>query len=68
MPRLHKPSGRARLYVNGEYIYLGEWGSPEADQEYRRILAEMLTGLPSVQPVDATVSDLVANFLKYAKE
>ena len=66
VPRLHKPSGRARLYVNGEYIYLGEWGSPEADLEYRRVMAEILAG--TVRPAEVRVNDLVARFLEHGKE
>jgi len=68
VPRLHKPSGRARLYVNGEYVYIGPWGSVEADREYRRIIAEMMNGPTSAQPADITVSELVACFLKHAKD
>ncbi len=70
VPRLHKPSGRARVYVNGTYIYLGPWGSPEADREYRRIVAEKIafpeSGIEN-QHGDMTVSELVAAFLVYAK-
>ena len=66
IPRLHKPSGRARIYVNETYIYLGPWGSVEANQEYRRIIAELTTGLPANCP-EMTISELVALFLEWAK-
>lgn len=67
--RLHKPSGRARIYIDGQYVYLGPWGSPEADLEYRRILAELLASpVGAVEvPRDFTVSELIASFLKWAK-
>ena len=66
VPRLHKPSGRSRIYVNGTYIYLGPWGSVEADREYRRILAEMLTPCSS-GVTEFTVSEVVAVFLEWAE-
>ena len=66
VPRLHKPSGRARIYVNETYIYLGPWGSVKANQEYRRIIAELTTGLPANCP-EMTISELVALFLEWAK-
>ena len=28
--RLHKPSGQARVIIDGEHIYLGKYGSPKA--------------------------------------
>ncbi|MCL2120152.1 MAG: hypothetical protein FWH27_17185 [Planctomycetaceae bacterium] len=40
-PTLHKASGLARVYINGRYIYLGKWGSPEADEELRKIILEL---------------------------
>ena len=38
----HKPSGRARVTVNGRDHWLGKWGSPEAQLAYDRIIAEYL--------------------------
>jgi integrase len=38
---LHRPSGRAYVRVNNQFIYLGEYDSPESKQEYGRILAEL---------------------------
>lgn len=40
---VHKPSGRGRVYLNGRYHYTGQHGTPEADESYRRIIAEWLT-------------------------
>lgn len=40
-PRLHKPSGQARLRVGGREIYLGRFGSDEAEQRYREVIAEL---------------------------
>ena len=38
VPRLHKPSGRARLRIDGKEIWLGVFGSLEAKREYDRII------------------------------
>jgi hypothetical protein len=37
---LHRPSGRARVRINGRDVYLGRYNSPESLEEYRRLLAE----------------------------
>jgi hypothetical protein len=36
---LHKPSGQARVTVDGERIYLGAFNSPASLQRYREIVA-----------------------------
>ncbi len=38
--RLHKPSGQARVIIDGEHIYLGHYGSPESHERYARLIAE----------------------------
>ena len=38
--RLHKPSGQARVIIDGEHIYLGPYGSPESHERYARLIAE----------------------------
>ena len=40
--RLHKPSGQARVIINGEHIYLGKYGTPESYDRYDRLVAEWL--------------------------
>jgi integrase len=66
--RLHKASRRAMVYVNEQFIYLGKWESPEAENEYRRILAEIWAGSPGTPTAEVTVADLVARFLIHAKD
>ncbi len=36
---LHKPSGRARVRLNGRDIYLGAYGTPESREAYHRLVA-----------------------------
>ena len=38
--RLHKPSGQARVIINGEHVYLGPYGSPQSHERYARLIAE----------------------------
>ncbi len=39
--RLHKPSGQARVIINGEHVYLGRYGSAESREKYARLIAEI---------------------------
>ena len=43
-PRLHRPSGQARVRVAGRDVWLGKWGSPEAADKHRQLLAAWATG------------------------
>ncbi|MCL2119484.1 MAG: hypothetical protein FWH27_13760 [Planctomycetaceae bacterium] len=63
---LHKASGLARVYIHGRYIYLGKWGSPEANEKLRKILLELETVPQSMRKV--TVNDLIARFLVWAEK
>ena len=42
MPKLrhHKHTGRSAVTIAGRDIYLGRWGSDEAEAAYHRVLAE----------------------------
>jgi len=69
---LHKPSGRARVRIEGRDFYLGRFGTPEAEAEYRRIIAEWLATGRAPKPVlrsthcdDMTITSLIAAFWKY---
>jgi integrase len=48
--RRHKSSNRAYVYVGGKQRYLGQWGSPEADQRYAAFLRDFLAS-PEDKPV-----------------
>lgn len=40
--RLHKASGQAVVTVRGRDIYCGRYGSADAEEHYRRVIAELL--------------------------
>ena len=73
--RLHKPSGQARVIVNGEHVYLGRHGSPESREKYARIIAELASAgggqrrAPSA-PLDKpflSINELLLAYWRFAK-
>ena len=48
--RLHKPSGQARVIIDGEHIYLGPYGSPESHEKYARLIAERAVTTRTAKP------------------
>ena len=40
--RLHKASGNAAVMLDGKYLYLGKYGTAEAQERYDRLIAEWL--------------------------
>ncbi len=68
--RLHKPSGRAVVTLNGRDHYCGEWGSRAAKVEHQRLVGEWLASgkAPHVTEREAiTVAELVLAYRRYAK-
>ena len=57
---LHKPSGRARVRLNGRDIYLGVHGTPESREAYHRIVAAWEKNGRDAPPndVDLTVREV----------
>ena len=53
--RLHRPSGRAVVTLNGKDVYLGAFDSAESKAEYRRVTGEWLARHQA--PADALVGD-----------
>ncbi len=78
IPRLtlHKATGQARVRLQGRDIYLGTYGSEEAEERYRRLIAEWLSGQlpdPRQQPPatahteSISVNALICRYLQWAK-
>lgn len=67
----HKPSGQARVRIEGQDFYLGQFGTPEAEEAYRRIIAEwlatgLLPGAPSAgQQAGASINELILSFYRH---
>ena len=75
--RLHKPSGQARVIINGEHVYLGKFDSPESREKYHRLVAEWLASgntNPSLKPaiqgttLVVTVNELLLAFWRHVKQ
>jgi len=63
-PQHHRPSGRAAVRLDGRFIYLGPWGSPEARVEYDRLIRQWLDNgrrLPD-ESEPLTVGGLIAEY------
>ncbi|MCA9304899.1 MAG: site-specific integrase [Phycisphaerales bacterium] len=71
MYRLHKPSGRAVVRLNGRDVYLGKYDTAESRAQYDAVIADWLAGsriaASGSSRNDATVSELVLAFLNHAE-
>lgn len=69
--RLHRPSGQARVTIDGRDFYLGPWKTRASLVEYDRLIAEWIAGgrrLPSTDsPADLTIAELIAAYRRYAR-
>ena len=71
-PRLHNGSGQAYVRLDGRMIYLGRFGTPEAEAAFKRTVAEWLsTGIvPNRKPAEddgITVVELCVIFMRWAE-
>ena len=65
----HRASGRARIYFKGKHIYLGEWGSQEANTAYQNFLRQMHEiNAPIAKGGGLPVCVAVGKFLDHCKE
>ncbi|MCP4261789.1 MAG: site-specific integrase [Planctomycetes bacterium] len=73
IPKYRKQTGRSfdRAFVslNNRRYYLGEYGTEESQQEYRRVLAEWTLNSHQVprQMDDITIVELLVQFWRYAE-
>lgn len=68
--RLHKPSGRAVVTLDGRDHYLGAHGSQESLEAYDRLVAEWLIARISPTSGEATrsVAELILAYWTHAKD
>jgi len=62
---LHKPSGQARVRINGKDHYLGEFGSPESKERYDDLIAKWLVK-QDTSGCSVTIDQLSLLFLEHA--
>lgn len=70
----HKPTNQARVRINGRDIYLGRYGSEDAQERYRRVVAEWLaTGTikttcasPSLEG-SPSINELILAYYRFAE-
>jgi hypothetical protein len=71
--RLHKSSGRARVRLNGDEVYLGVFGSEDSKKKYAKLIAEYSAGAifdqgsPPIVNSDVSISELILSYLKFAR-
>jgi len=74
--RRHKATGRALVTLNGHDHYLGQYGSPESYESYKRLVAEWVTARreasermidEEVVRRDLRINELLDAYLRYAQ-
>ena len=73
---LHKPSGLARVIVDGKHFYLGDYGSAESRAAYSKLIAELVGNpLARLSPSssgdrfpDISINEILFRYLEYAAE
>ena len=68
--RLHKPSGRATVRIDGRDHYLGKYGTPESQEAYNRTIAEWLISRANTSlgpsPASLTVTAMILVYWRHA--
>lgn len=68
--RLHRPSGQARVTIDGQDYYLGPWKSRASLAEYDRLISEWIAGgrrLARDEAVGVTVVEVIAQYRRFAR-
>lgn len=66
--RLHKPSGRAVVTIEGRQVYLGKYDTAVSRENYRRTVAEYLErGGRSNDQQFITVAEVMAAYIRHAR-
>ena len=72
--RLHKPSGQARVIIDGRHVYLGPYDSPESRTKYQEIVRKHVADRTKVEmerkiafATDVTVSEILVRYIPYVE-
>ena len=65
---LHKPTGQARVRINGRDHYLGPYGSPESRERYDDLIAEWFARRGDIGNIRLRVDDLCLLYLEHARQ
>lgn len=63
---LHKPSGRARVRIDGKDVYLGDYGSDDSHRKYARVIAEWHASHGIAQADHLTLDQLAILYTDFA--
>lgn len=63
----HKSTDSARVWLNGRWLTLGRYNSPESRQEYARVVAEHAVGGVPVSANSPTVNEVLLAYLRHAE-
>lgn len=63
----HKPTGQARVRINGRDHYLGQYGSPASRERYEELMAEWFARGGNVDAALMTLDDLALRFMTHAE-
>jgi len=65
---LHKPTGQARVRIDGKSHYLGKYDSPESHKRYDSLIAKWLGSTFDADLESLTVARLAILFIDHARE
>lgn len=68
----HKATGQARVVLNGQSHYLGEYGSEDSRKKYEQIISSWIASSQSLPeesggPSDLTINELLLAYLRFAE-
>lgn len=63
---LHKPTGQARVRIDGRDVWLGKYGSPESHRKYSEVIADWQSSQEEA-PSDISVGQFTQIYLKFAR-
>lgn len=65
---LHKPTGQARVQINGKTYYLGKYDSPESHERYERLISEWFGSAFDADRETLTISRLAILYVEFARQ